>query len=267
MRLSSRLCLLPVLIAAGPLIVGDVAVAQEAPEAKYYQWVSPAHTATRVQYHTFQSAAVGSPVSYHIYTPEICDSATTQLFPVVYWLHGTGGSGPGLTRLAARLDSAIRSGKIPPMLVVFPNGLLLGMWVDWKSGRVPMETVVIKELIPHIDATFRTIASREGRLIEGFSMGGYGAARLAFKYPHIFAAASLLAPGPMQEELTAASSNRTTPEQTRMVLDTIYGGDQDYFKAQSPWQLAERNVEAVRRLPSARHWRQRQHAADQPGLP
>jgi pimeloyl-ACP methyl ester carboxylesterase len=248
MHLSSKLCLLSVLIAARPLIVDNVAVAQDVPNAIYYQWVSPARTATRVQYRTFESAAVGSPVSYHIYTPEIYDSATTQRFPVVYWLHGSGGGGPGLPLLAARLDSAIRAGKIPPMLVVFPNGLLLGMWVDWKSGRVPMETVVIKELIPHIDATFRTIPTREGRLIEGFSMGGYGAARLAFKYPHLFAAVSLLAPGPVQEELTAASSNRTTPEQTRMVLDTIYGGDQEYFKAQSPWQLAERNVDAVRRL-------------------
>jgi thimet oligopeptidase len=223
-------------------------VAQDAINAQYYLWVTPARTATRVQYRTFPSTAVGSAVSYHIYVPEIYESATTQRFPVVYWLHGAGGGGPGLPLLAARLDSAIRAGTIPPMLVVFPNGLALGMYVDWKSGRVPMETVLIKELVPHIDTNFRTIPTRQGRLLEGFSMGGYGAARLAFKYSHMFAAASLLAPGPVQEELTAASSARTTPAQTQMVLDTIYGSDQEYFKAQSPWRLAEQNVDAVRLL-------------------
>ena len=134
------------------------------------------------------------------------------------------------------------------MLVVFPNGLVNSLWVDSKDGRVPMETLVIKELLPHIDATFRTIATRAGRLIEGFSMGGYGAARLGFKYPDLFGSVSILGGGPLQEELTASTSPRATPAQTRMVLDTVYGGDQEYFKAQSPWRLAEQNVEAVRRL-------------------
>jgi S-formylglutathione hydrolase FrmB len=202
----------------------------------------------RVQQRTFESATAGSTVSYHIFVPAVYERDTTRRFPVVYWLHGTGGGGPGLPTISARLDSAIQAGKVPPMLVVFPNGLQMSMWVNWKSGRVPMETVVIKELIPHIDATFRTIASREGRLIEGFSMGGYGAARLAFKFPELFSAVSVLAGGPLQSELTAATADRATPEQARMVLDTIYGGDQEFFRAQSPWQLAERNIEAVRKL-------------------
>ena len=59
-----------------------------------------------------------------------------------------------------------------------------------------METIILKELVPHIDETYRTLASRQGRLIEGFSMGGYGAARLAFKHHEIFGAASILARGP-----------------------------------------------------------------------
>jgi endo-1,4-beta-xylanase len=49
------------------------------------------------------------------------------------------------------------------------------------------ETTLIRELIPHIDATFRTIGERKGRAIEGFSMGGRGSTRLAMKYPEMFA--------------------------------------------------------------------------------
>jgi hypothetical protein len=84
--------------------------------------------------------------------------------------------------LAAYFDPAIRAGKVPPMLIVFPNGLPNGMWCDSKDGRTLMETMLVKELIPHIDVTFRTPAARDGRIIEGFSVGGYGAARLGRKY-------------------------------------------------------------------------------------
>ena len=42
------------------------------------------------------------------------------------------------------------------------------------------------ELIPQIDKSMRTIATREGRILEGFSMGGYGAARIGFKHPELF---------------------------------------------------------------------------------
>lgn len=80
--------------------------------------------------------------------------------------------------MAQRYGEAMRTGKIPLMIMVFPNGLPMGMWCDWKDGAVKLETMFIEELIPHIDRSFRTQAKREGRVIEGFSMGGYGAAGL-----------------------------------------------------------------------------------------
>ena len=45
---------------------------------------------------------------------------------------------------------------------------------------------MINELIPHIDATYRTIADRKARCIEGFSMGGRGSTNLAMKHPQLF---------------------------------------------------------------------------------
>ena len=236
-------------IAAGfwPLSSRTVS-AQETPNTSGHRWVSPAVTAPRLQHRTFESAAARTTVSYHIYTPEIYDTATARRFPVIYWLHGSGGPVPGPAPFVARLDSAVRAGKVPPVLVVFPNGLVNSMWVDWKDRSVPMETVVIKELIPHVDATFRTIASREGRVIEGFSMGGYGAARLGFKYPDLFGSVSIMGGGPLQEEFKVNEAPRASPAQVQVVLDAVFGGDQEYFKAQSPWRLAEQNAEAVRRL-------------------
>ena len=48
------------------------------------------------------------------------------------------------------------------------------------------EDVFVKELIPHVDRTYRTIASRAGRGLEGFSQGGRGTTRIMFKHPHLF---------------------------------------------------------------------------------
>jgi putative tributyrin esterase len=47
---------------------------------------------------------------------------------------------------------------------------------------------MINDLIPHVDATYRTIAAREGRAINGLSMGGYGALMLGLKHPEMFCA-------------------------------------------------------------------------------
>jgi S-formylglutathione hydrolase FrmB len=146
--------------------------------------------------------------------------------------------------VAQRYGEAMKAGKIPPMIMVFPNGLPMGMWCDWKDGSVKLETMFIEELIPHIDSSFRTQTKREGRIIEGFSMGGYGAARLGFKHPQLFAAVSLLGAGPLQQDFNEAP--RAGPRGRDQVLGTVYGGDMAYFRAQSPWQIVKQNVEKLR---------------------
>jgi len=206
-------------------------------------WVTPEVNALRVSFHTFDSAAAKSKFSYHIYTPAAYDREPQRRLPVVYWLHGSGGGLPGLSKVAAHFDTAIEAGKTPPCFVVFVNGLVEGMYVDWKDGSAPMETMIVKELVPHIDATYRTVATREGRLLDGYSMGGYGAARLGFKYSDLFRAVSIMGGGPLQAELIQAP--RAGRQRAAEVLKQVYGGDQEYFKNVSPRRLAEQNAEAI----------------------
>jgi poly(3-hydroxybutyrate) depolymerase len=206
-------------------------------------WVTPEVKAPRVSLHTFDSVAAKAKVSYHIYTPAAFDREPQRRFPVAYWLHGSGGGLAGLAKVAALFDAAIEAGKTPPCFVVFVNGLVQGMYVDWKDGSAPMETIIVKELVPHIDATYRTISTREGRLLDGYSMGGYGAARLGFKYPDLFRAVSIMGGGPLQAELIQAP--RAGRQRAAEVLKQVYGGDQGYFKNVSPRRLAEQNAEAI----------------------
>jgi S-formylglutathione hydrolase FrmB len=201
--------------------------------------------APRVSYQTFHSPAAGTRVSYHLYTPAAYAQADGRRYPVVYWLHGSGGGGAGIEPLSRRVDAAIAAGRVPPMLVVFVNGLRMGMYVDWKNGTVPMETVIVRDLIAHIDATHRTIVTRQGRLLDGFSMGGYGAARLGFKYPELFASVSIMGAGPMQETLTRTP--RASGQRAEDLLDVVYGGDQANFRAVSPRRHAAENAARIAR--------------------
>ncbi len=206
-------------------------------------WVTPAVKAPGVTHHVFRSDAVKGDVSYHLYRPAAYEAEPTKRFPVVYWLHGSGGGLPGIASVAARFDRAIREGRTPPCLVVFVNGLEMGMYVDWADGSAPVESMIIRDLLPHVDATYRTVAKREGRLLDGFSMGGYGSARLAFKHTDLFRAASIVGAGPMQPEL------KNTPRASRIqaadLLKGAFGGDQAVFLAASPRTFAQRNAKVI----------------------
>jgi S-formylglutathione hydrolase FrmB len=207
-------------------------------------WVTPEITAPGVSFHTFESAAAKATVSYHLFTPAAYGRDPNRRFPVVYWLHGSGGGLPGIPKVAARFAAAIEAGKTPPCLVVFVNGMPDGMYVDWKDGSAPLETIIVTELVPLIDGSYRTIAGREGRLLDGYSMGGYGAARLGFKYPELFRAVSIMGGGPLQANLLDAP--RAGRRRAQEVLERVYGDDPEYFRSVSPRVLAEQHADAIR---------------------
>lgn len=207
------------------------------------QWVTQPVEAPRVSFHRFESQAAGTAVSFHVYTPRAYGVDEDRRFPVVYWLHGAGGGGSGIVPLSRLFDAAIESASTPPFLVVFVNGLPLGMYVDWRGADVPLETIFVQELVPHIDANWRTVARREGRLVEGFSMGGYGAARFGFRYPELFATVSMIGAGPLQETLdrTPRASRREAAD----LLREVYGGEQSNFQAVSPRRHAAENAQLI----------------------
>lgn len=247
-------------VLAGVLFLGcqePAAEAQDETSRKKtaIEWVSAAVHAPGLQHRVFESAIVRSQVSYHIYLPEQYETDKTRRFPVQYWLHGSGGGleqdhqaggGKGPAVLSRHFGDAMREGKIPPMILVFPNGLRKGMWCDSKDGRTPIESLLMKELISDIDTQFRTIAAREGRMIAGHSAGGYGAARLAFRYPAVFCAVSFRGAGPLQQVFAPSVGPKGNAATRARLLRTVYGGDQDYFKQLSPWVLAEKNADRLR---------------------
>lgn len=208
------------------------------------QWTTPPVSAPGLQYRTFWSASAQATVSFHVFLPPAYTANPSESFPTIYWLHGSGSPTAGIPQVRSWFANAMDQGLIPPMIVVFPNGIGSSMWTNSKDGQVPMESVVIDDLIPYMDNAFRTVASRRGRILEGFSMGGHGG-RLALRRPDLFAAVSMLGAGPMQLDFMDAPDGTDVPPRTRAKLyELVWSSDPAYYLAQHPWTIATQRAEA-----------------------
>lgn len=202
-------------------------------------WRMPPVEGANLHYKTFDSKAAGQQVSYLLYLPPGYEQAKEKRFPVVYWLHGIGGSQQGVPGITARITAAIEAGACPPMLMVFANGMIRSWYVDAPKG-FQVESMIVRDLIPHIDATYRTIPEREGRMIEGFSMGGFGAAHLGFKYPNLFGSVSII-----DGALLDLGTMKTRHAE---LFATVFGGSEIFFTAEHPHTLLERNASQIKNM-------------------
>jgi len=135
--------------------------------------------------------------SFMIYLPEEYNN-TSNRYPVIYYLHGGNGNQREGKWLMNEIDKAIKAQKMQPVIIVSVQALPIGWYCNANVGAKgvisgPVEDVIINNLVPYIDAHFRTIATPSGRGLEGWSMGGFGAIRLAFKYPELFGFTSSVA--------------------------------------------------------------------------
>lgn len=110
-----------------------------------------------------------------VYTPAEYDKNATKRYPVLYLQHGSGEDETGWpTQGKANLilDNLIASGKAVPMIIVMDNGYAVKASQAAPSrGAFPFEDVLIGEIIPMIDASFRTLTDRDHRAMAGLSMG------------------------------------------------------------------------------------------------
>lgn len=138
-----------------------------------------------------------------IYLPAGYDREPDRRYPVLYLLHGLGGTHrdwsqrgyQGVTAQAA-MDRLIGSGAVPPMIVVMPTAMTRYGGSFYKNSSVNggWEDYIARELVAHVDARYRTLAAAASRGIAGHSMGGYGALSLAMARPEVFGAAYAMSP-------------------------------------------------------------------------
>lgn len=165
--------------------------------------VSPLAADGRLRDYTLRSSALGmqgttgKPALTHVMVllPPGYDPAAGRRYPMLLLLHGHGG---GYRDWAQHHVTQIVDHVDPNLIVVMPDGGYDGFYSDWygtdvdgHTGSVPpgWETYHLAELLPWVDASFRTIGTRAGRAVAGLSMGGFGAMSYAARHPDLFAQA------------------------------------------------------------------------------
>jgi enterochelin esterase-like enzyme len=162
---------------------------------EFYETQNVPHGEMRLR--TYQSKVTGQWRRALVYTPPDYDTNQRTRYPVLYLQHGAGENMTSWLRqgrVNLILDNLIAGGKAKPMIVVLDTGYAT------KTGATPVqgptgnptipnafEDVVVTDLIPTIDAHYRTIANRDSRAMAGLSMGGGQTLQITSNHLDLFA--------------------------------------------------------------------------------
>lgn len=139
----------------------------------------------------FNSPSTGTHRRAFVYTPAEYASNPKKKYPVLYLQHGWGEDETAWHnqgRANIIMDNLIAEGKCEPFIIV----MTYGMTNEAKWGTIgsfdykPFETVLVDELIPYIDANFRTKADKKHRAMAGLSMGGMETKKITLSRPEVF---------------------------------------------------------------------------------
>ena len=135
-----------------------------------------------------------------VYTPPTYGKNPKERFPVLYLQHGwgedeTAWSNQGHANLI--MDNLIAEGKCKPFIIVMTYGMTNEIRFGGLGGFTAQEfeKVLVDELVPYVDANFRTIAKKESRAMAGLSMGGMETKTITLRRPEVFGYYGLLSGG------------------------------------------------------------------------
>ncbi|MFT5522941.1 MAG: S-formylglutathione hydrolase FrmB [Pirellulaceae bacterium] len=186
---------------------------------------------------TFESDSMKTTVGYSVVLPPSYKTGT-QRYPVVYWLHGGGGNECSSLYTAKSWLELYEKKQASEVILVYPSAFRSG-YMDHHDGTIMVESMIIRELIPRIDARFRTIPTRAGRAAHGFSMGSSGSLKFVFKYPQLFCAAVAYGGGAVDLANT----------KSKFILDILQrnlNSDAELIRQNNTYHYLEKNQEVTR---------------------
>lgn len=181
----------------------------------------------------------GATLPYRVLLP--LDYATSaRRYAALYLLHGAGGSE---NDWSTRTNLALYAARYH-LIIVMPG--VGDSWYANSAGdaKARYEDAIIRDLIPHIDGKYRTLASWYGRAIAGLSMGGFGAIKFALRYPQLFAFAASFS-GAFDAPRTNVISN-ATDERSQILLRIFGAPDSDVRRQNDVFQLLRAVSERTR---------------------
>jgi S-formylglutathione hydrolase FrmB len=130
-----------------------------------------------------------------VYLPPSYDKSLSKRYPVLYLLHGIGGTDEDWTsgkepwtNIEDLMNRGIAAGRFGEIIIVMPDEKTkwFGSFYANSSVTGGWEDFTVKELVGYIDKKYRTLDKAESRGIAGHSMGGYGAITLGMKHPEVY---------------------------------------------------------------------------------
>lgn len=145
----------------------------------------------KVEYKTMPSKILNEEREYSVFLPAGYEQNSDKSYPVLYLLHGGGGSHtdwPRLANLEGVANQLMASNEANEMIIVCPEAGKTFMNYfnnpDWRY-----EDYFFEELIPFVETNYRILANKQHRAIAGLSMGGQGTVVYASHHPELFCAA------------------------------------------------------------------------------
>jgi len=206
-----------------------------AADQDFYQLKNVPHGQLREIY--YHSKSTDKERHAFVYTPPDYDKDTTKRYPVLYLQHGAGEDETGWGRQGRAgviMDNLISEGKAKPFIIVMENGGNIGGGGGRRGGGAPgagatnapaaaagtngpaggppgrglnfggFENVLVNDLIPYVDANFRTIADQPHRAMAGLSMGGMQTHTIGFAHLETFSQLGLFSGGSVTTEEIAS---------------------------------------------------------------
>jgi S-formylglutathione hydrolase FrmB len=200
--------------------------------------ISDLHAQGRAECAVIHSQILRHPVRYCAFLPASFDQDKTRRYPVLYYLHGLGDNEQSLLNSGGwdLISELRRQGKVGDFIVLAPSAGHT-FFINSKNGKVRYEDFFMKEFMPQMEKKYRAEGTRATRGVTGVSMGGYGALRLAFKYPDEFAAASAQMPALIAELPQNIGSG---PGSLGDLLSDVFGPpfDRAYFDSNNVFHFA-----------------------------
>jgi enterochelin esterase-like enzyme len=211
----------------------------------------------QLHHHFFHSAICDDHRDYFVYTPPGYDAKADKQYPVLYLLHGYSDGANGWSEVGQAhviLDNLIAQGAAKPMIVVMTlgygtmeilNGRGLGGELARKSYTLFSESLR-KEVLPQVEASYRTSKDRSQRALAGLSMGGAETLFIGLNHLDLFSHLGAFSSGGMPTDFDATWPNLDAKVNEKLKLFWMSCGKEDFLFEVNNKFVASLNAKGVK---------------------